>query len=312
MTGLALVLHGFHHIGHIAHINRGSVPPHDDQIRIIFGRLDLALGLEKKRAGVAIELSRALVTRAGFDRRGQIVHGQTTGGKFRGVGLDADGRLRTEYIDLRNAGHDADALGHLGRRVIVERAVRKRVAGQRNIDDRLVVGVELGEGRRSGKIQGQTPGGLVDRRLNIGGRHIHALAQRELQRERSIPLGARRCDQVQSGNLQKLFFQRSGHIAGHRGRRCPGVIHADVDHRKIDHRQVVDRQLLIRKDTEQNDRHRQQDGHHRTTNERFRKAHDVRNLIRIFSTRRSSPGHREPALADRSQQPSPPRGVPPK
>src|SRR5438132_54042 len=77
---------------------------------------------EEERARGAVELARSARAGPSPDRLGEVVHRDAPrpeGGRIR---LDPDGRLRPEDVHAGDAAEDADALGDLGARVVVEPA----------------------------------------------------------------------------------------------------------------------------------------------------------------------------------------------
>ena len=91
----------------------------DNQIAITFCVIDLAVRLQDKCPVRAIELPRAGVNRAGFDRAGEIINGQSASRQRRRVGLDANGALHAIDVDLRHARQDRNALCDRGGRVLI-------------------------------------------------------------------------------------------------------------------------------------------------------------------------------------------------
>ena len=118
-----------------------------------------------------------------------------------------------------------------------------------------------------GRSTGSCPGRLRDRRLHVGRSRVEALGEIELQDEAGVSLAVVGGHQLEAGNLHELALERRGHVVGHRLGRGARIVHLHLDHRIIDRRQIVHRQLKIGQHSEQNDRDRQHDRHHRTTNE---------------------------------------------
>ena len=67
----------------------------------------------------SIELSRAGVNRARFDRVCDVVHRQSARSQRRRIGFDPNGALNSINAHLRNAGQDRDPLRHHGGGVLI-------------------------------------------------------------------------------------------------------------------------------------------------------------------------------------------------
>ena len=117
--------------------------------------VELALRLKKKRPIDAVELPGALIARSLANRGGEIVNRHSAHGQRRRVGLDSHRRLRAIHLHRAHAADDADALADLRVGQIVQLPARHGVAGERDIEDRLIIGIGLGEGRRAGQIDGE-------------------------------------------------------------------------------------------------------------------------------------------------------------
>ena len=158
--------------------------------------------------------------------------------------------------------------------VVVELAFGDRVADQRDVLDRLIVGIRLGECGRAGQIDGELSLGARDGRLHVGRRAVEALGKIKLQDKTGVPLTVVRGHQLQARDLHELALQRRGHIVGHRVRRSSRIVDLHLDDRIIDGRQIAYRQPKICQDSEQDDGDGQRDRHYRTTNEDFGEIHE--------------------------------------
>ena len=114
----------------------------------------MSLGPESERLVSAIELSGAGIGSAGLNRLRQLIESHVTGGELAGIDLYSNGAFNAVDVHLGYAGQDIDTLRYFGGTVAVELAVRKRVAGERDIHHRLIIWVCLGECRRTGQIGG--------------------------------------------------------------------------------------------------------------------------------------------------------------
>ena len=74
-----------------------------------------------------IELAGAGINRSGFDRAGEIIHGQSSHSERGRVGLDANRSLNAINVHLRNAGQNVDALGDDRGCVLVQIPISQRV-----------------------------------------------------------------------------------------------------------------------------------------------------------------------------------------
>src|SRR6266481_6191437 len=99
-----------------------------------------------------IKLTCTRVTGAILDGIIQVVERNVANGHRGGVGFDPHRRLSSINSDLADAGEDADALTDLSIGIIVELSGRDGVTGKRDVKDRLIVGVRLGECGRAWQI----------------------------------------------------------------------------------------------------------------------------------------------------------------
>ena len=162
---------------------------------------------------------------------------------------------------LRNARQDVDALRNSGGRVLIQVPVRERIRHQAQQVNGLIVRVRFGERGRTRQIERQLACGALDCGLHVGRGVGDTFAQNELQRERCVALRAIAGDDVEAGDLQKLFFQRRGDIIGHRGGIRAGVGTGDLNYRVIDGGQIVDGELPISGEARDDHGQCQQHGH---------------------------------------------------
>ena len=112
----------------------------------------------------------------------------------------------------------------------------------------------------------------MNRSLHIGRGVGDAFAQIELQRELRVRLRALARDDVEPGNLEKLFFERRRDVVRHRRRIRAGIGASDVDDRIIDRGQIVDGKFSVCRNARDDDRKREQNRHDRPANERTGKT----------------------------------------
>ncbi len=142
--GHALVLHGLPDVGDVAEVHRRAAARGHDQVLVGLDAVELPVRPEERRARGRVELARAGVARPRADGRGEIVDGDAPRPHRPGVRLDADRRLGAEHGHAAHPRQDADALADLDVRIIVELTHGDGIAGQRDIHDRLIVGIGLG------------------------------------------------------------------------------------------------------------------------------------------------------------------------
>ena len=104
--------------------------------------------------------------------------------------------------------------------------------------------------------------------MHIGRGIGDAFAENELQRQRRVALRAGAGDDVEAGDLQKLFLKRRGDVVCHRRRVRPGIRAGNLNDRIIDRGQIVHCELSVSRKTSDNDGQRQQYCHHRPANKR--------------------------------------------
>src|SRR5262249_19226185 len=130
----------------------------DNEVAVVSGIIQLALRTKQQCAGRVIELSCADRAGAVSDRGSQIIDGYAASPHGGRIGLDPDRRFRAEYANTAHAAQNADPLAHLRAGIVVELSRGHRVADQRNVHDRLVIGVSLGKRRRRRQVDRQTAG----------------------------------------------------------------------------------------------------------------------------------------------------------
>ena len=176
----ALVLDGFPDVGDVAQVHGRALTRAHDEVPVRVDAVELAVGPEQRGARGRVELAGPGVAGAAADRRRQVVDRDAARPHRPRIRLDANGRLGAEDGDAAHARQDADALADLDVRVVVELAGGDRVARQRDVHDRLIVRVRLGQGRWRRQVDRQAAGGLRNRGLDVGGGGVDALVEREL------------------------------------------------------------------------------------------------------------------------------------
>ena len=270
----ALVLDRVFHLGDVVEIHGSAVGAADDQISVRLRGVQLAVGPKQRGSRRAVKLPRARIAGAVFHGGHQIVDRNSARPHLGGIDLDAHGGLRAEHVHAAHAGQNADSLAHLRASVIVELAGRDRIAGERDVQNRLVVRIRLGIRGRRRQIRGKAAGGLRDGCLHVGGGRVDALVQRELQREAHVALRALRGHQLQSVDLHELPLERRGDIVGDGVRARARIICLHGNDRIVHHRQIVHRKAQITEHAENDHGDGQDRRHDRPANEWFGKIHD--------------------------------------
>ena len=160
----ALVLNGVGRLRHILKIDRPNSLRRtvDDEIVVILGGRQLSLGLKQQGLVGAVKLPRADVAGSRLDRCRQIVERDIANCQFRRIGLDEHRGFSAVDHHAAHAFENADALANLRVGKVIHRALGRRIARQRDVHDRLIVGIGLGERGRGRKIDGQLALCLAD------------------------------------------------------------------------------------------------------------------------------------------------------
>src|SRR5258708_1479104 len=109
--------------------------------------------------------------------------------------------------------------------------------------------------------------------LHVGRGVAEALIQRELQDQGRLTGLIGRSHQIETWDLQKLFFQRRRYRIGHRLGTGARITYADLDYRVVDCGQIVHRKLSENLHTEQRETDRQKQRHNRTPDAKFGNVH---------------------------------------
>ena len=207
-------------------------------------------------------------------RLGHLVDPQPPAGQGLGVQLDPHGVLLLPVDqDLGHPVDHGDALGHEGVGILVDRGQGQGLGGNRQVENRLVRGINLLVGRRGGHVRGQSPGGLADGRLHVLGGAVQTAAQVELEGDLGEPQGVGGTHGVQAGDGGELALQGGGHRRGHGLGGGPGEVGGYRDGGKIDVGQIAHRQIAIAHGPEQQDRQHDQGGHDRPADEELGEVH---------------------------------------
>ena len=149
---------------------------------VLIGAGQLPRGLQSKRALRAGDLSGGKIDVPGFQRVFNFVDADLVRGQRMRVHLDVDGVfLRAQHLYLRDAGDHGDALSDARFRVLVQGVQRHHLGGQRDVENRLIGGVHLGEGRRRRHALREQAGGLGDGCLHVDGGSVEASVEVEFQ-----------------------------------------------------------------------------------------------------------------------------------
>ena len=100
--------------------------------------------------------------------------------------------LSAQDLHLRHTGNHTDALRDARFGILVERPERQGGRRQRNVENRLIGRVHLGEGGGRRHALGQQAGSLGDGGLHVHGGAIEFAVEVEFQRDLGIAQGIRR------------------------------------------------------------------------------------------------------------------------
>ena len=124
--------------------------------------------------------------------------------------------LRAQHLHLRHAGDHGDALRDARLGVLVERPQRQRGRGQREVENRLIGRIDLGERRRRRHALRQQARGLRDGRLHVHRGAVQPPREVEFQRDLRVAQRVRtRGHRVQAGDGGELIFERRRHGGRH-------------------------------------------------------------------------------------------------
>ena len=169
--------------------------------------------------------------------------------------------------DHRNALRDP------GFGVLVERPQRQRRRGEREIEDRLIGRIDLGEGGRRGHALRQQARGLRDGRLHVHGGAVEVAAEVELQRDLGDAERVRsRSSSSSPAIIENLFSSGVATAAAIVSGLAPGRLAVTSRVGQIHVGQVADRQLAVGDRAEQGDRRHQQAGGDGPLDEGLRKC----------------------------------------
>ena len=211
-----------------------------------------------------LSVPRGIVDVVIADSGGNFVDADASGSQGVGVKLYADGvLLRAIDLHLRHAIHHGYPLGQHGFAVLVQDRHGQGRAGQRQIQNRLIGGINLAKGRRRRHSLGQTAKSAGNGGLHILRGGIDIAAQDELQGD---PGGALRTDGthgVDTGDGREFLLQRRGHGGGHCFRIGAGEIGADADRGKVHRRQIAHGKEAITDKAGKDDAHHAEHRHDR-------------------------------------------------
>ena len=103
-------------------------------------------------------------------------------------------------------------------RRVVHLALRQRLRGQREDEDRGVGRIDLAIGRIARQVGRQVGAGGVDRGLDVARRAVDVAADIELERDAGLPDAALRGHLGHVGDLAEMTFERLGNAGRHRVR----------------------------------------------------------------------------------------------
>ena len=206
--------------------------------------------------------------------------------------------LRAVDLDLRDARDRRDALRHHDLAVLVELRQRQDLRGQRQVEDRLVGGIDLAVGRRRRHVGRQLAARGGDRRLDVERGAVEVARQVELQRDlrRALARASRTCCPGRRSSRTASRAASRPTTPSSRARR-PAAPPTTWIVGKSTFGQIGDRQQPVRHDAEDQDARHDERRHDGAADEELGDVHDcvASAAPRPVTTSIFAPG-REPQL----------------
>ena len=280
-----------------AHIAAVDVA-HHDVAEFLLG-LQIGLGDHIEFALAAFDAARRNLDVLAPDRIFDILGRQTERSEPVAIEIDAH-RVLAFAADL-HIGHAGqglqtrldDAVG-----VIRNRERRYRLAREREPDDGIGVGLDLGD-HRLVDVVGQTRAHARHPVAHIGRRTIDIARELEAHRDLARFIARSRGQGLDAFDARERILERLGDLAFDDLGRSAAVIGADIDHRLVDLRIFAHRQTRVRHRANQRDDERQHGRKHRTADAQIRQTHE-RAPLRTCTVMPSSRSLICPAVTTRS------------
>jgi hypothetical protein len=208
---IAHILNGVLHLGDVGQLHRRAVAVGDDQRRVIRGHTRLVVGVDLIAAVAVVDGALRTVGVGRGERRAHVFEADAVFVKRLRVELDAHCRKR------RPADHNVADAAELRQplrqdvaRGVVHLALRHRLGGQRQNEDRRIGRIDLAVGRIAGKVGGEIGSGGVDGGLDVACGAVDVAGDVELQRDARLPDPALRGHFGHVGDLAEVAFERLG------------------------------------------------------------------------------------------------------
>lgn len=289
----ALVLGAELHARDVAQLHRLPVAARDGEVRELVCRLQLAERADGELAPLGLDAASRDLDIAGADRGLDVLHREPARAQLGGGEPDAHREAPLpDDLCAPHAGHRLQA--RLDETVGDVRELEEVVvvAGEREVEERLGVGVLLGDHRLEDLLR-QPPAHarhLVAHVLRDG---LDVAVEVELERDVAELLGAGGGERAEPGHGVELLLQDVRDRRLHDARIGAAEKGGDGDDGRIDVRKLADGELRVTDRAEEHERGAHHDGEHRAADGEIGDLHaftmdDVRRGERAVSGRRGS------------------------
>ncbi len=214
----AIILNAVENFADVFQAHRRAVAIRDNQRAIHRGVRQLAVGLQRERAMVAVQSSHRQIHVAVLHRGMNFVNSDLPRGHRLRIELNAHRIfLRAVHLHLRHAFHHRNPLAHQRFRVAIHGVAGQRLRAHRDVQDGLVRRIHFVVRRRRRHVRRQLRRSARDCRLHVLRCAINVAAQVELQGDRGSAERTRGGHRINAGDGGELLFERSG------DRRSDGV-----------------------------------------------------------------------------------------
>ena len=240
---IAHVLHGVADLGDVGEAHRGAVAVGNHERDIVGRRGGLIVGVNLIAAVAVVDRAFRAVGVGGSERRAHVLEPDAVFVKRLRVELDAHRRQRRAADDdVADAAQLREPLRQDVARRVVHLALRHRLRGQRQEQDRRVGRIDLAVGRIARQIGRQIGARGVDRRLDVARGAVDVAVDVELQGDARLADPALRGHLGHVGDLPEMALERRGDAGGDGVGAGAGQRRGDRYGRKIDLRQRRHRQ----------------------------------------------------------------------